>query len=84
MRKIKSFRLFESNERLEKRIKEISDVYEDIKSIEYILDELGYNLRWKIVVGKFSLNIREGESIHDLVMRNPAFNYMNFINFTLY
>ena len=75
MRKIKSFRLFESNERLEKRIKEISDVYEDIKSIEYILDELGYNLRWKIVVGKFSLNIRECESIHDLVMRNPAFNY---------
>ncbi len=41
MRKIKSFRLFESNERLERRIKEISDVYEDIKSIEYILDELG-------------------------------------------
>lgn len=75
MRKIKGFRLFESNERLEKRIKEISDVYEDIKSIEYILDELGYNLRWKIVVGKFSLNIRGGESIHDLVMRNPAFNY---------
>ena len=43
--RIKSFMLFESNDRLEKRIKEISDVYEDIKSIEYILDELGYNLR---------------------------------------
>ena len=27
--KIKSFRLFESNERLEKRIEEIRNVYED-------------------------------------------------------
>jgi hypothetical protein len=73
--RIKSFMLFESNDRLEKRIKEISDVYEDIKSIEYILDELGYNLRWKIVTGKFSHTIREGELIRDLVMRNPAFHY---------
>ena len=46
--RIKSFRLFESNERLEKRIKEISDVYEDAKSIEYILEDGGYDFNWKI------------------------------------
>jgi len=44
MRKIKSFKLFESNDRLEIRIKEISDVYEDAKSIEYILEDGGYDL----------------------------------------
>lgn len=46
--RIKSFRLFESNERLERRIKEISDVYEDAKSIEYILEDDGYDFNWKI------------------------------------
>ncbi len=46
--RIKSFRLFESNERLERRIKEIRDVYEDAKSIEYILEDGGYDFNWKI------------------------------------
>ena len=66
--RIKSFRLFESNDRLERRIKEISDVYEDAKSIEYILEDGGYDFNWKIDTEYQSYRI-EGD-ISDLIRSN--------------
>ena len=66
--RIKSFRLFESNDRLEIRIKEISDVYEDAKSIEYILEDGGYDFNWKIDTQYQSYRI-EGD-ISDLISSN--------------
>ena len=78
---IKSFRLFESNERLERRIKEIRDVYEDAKSIEYILEDDGYDFNWKIDTQYQSYRI-EGD-ISDLI-RNNSFSsgvfHHDFIN----
>ena len=72
--RIKSFRLFESNDRLEKRIKEISDVYEDAKSIEYILEDGGYDFNWKIDTQYQSYRI-EGD-ISDLIRSNSFTSYM--------
>ena len=66
--RIKSFRLFESNERLERRIKEISDVYEDAKSIEYILEDDGYDFNWKIDT-EYQSYLIEGD-ISDLIRSN--------------
>lgn len=66
--RIKSFRLFESNERLERRIEEIRDVYEDAKSIEYILEDGGYDFNWKIDTEYQSYRI-EGD-ISDLIRIN--------------
>ena len=66
--RIKSFRLFESNERLERRIKEISDVYEDAKSIEYILEDDGYDFNWKIDT-EYGSYLIEGD-ISDLIRSN--------------
>lgn len=65
--RIKSFRLFESGERLERRIKEIRDVYEDAKSIEYILEDGGYDFNWKIDTQYQSYLI--GGDISDLIRR---------------
>jgi hypothetical protein len=47
MKKIKSFKLFESaprGVRLEDNIEGMWELYEDIKSIEYIVEEAGYNI----------------------------------------
>ena len=47
MKKIKSFKLFESaprGVRLEDNIEGMWELYEDIKSIEYIAEEAGYNI----------------------------------------
>lgn len=66
--RIKSFRLFESNERLERRIKEISGVYEDAKSLEYILEEGNYDFSFRITTQHKSYNI-EGD-ISDLIRSN--------------
>ena len=49
---IKSFKLFESIS--EFSIKEISDVYNDIKSVEYILDEIEYNFKYNFIISVFS------------------------------
>ena len=69
MRIIKSFRLFESGEdKLEGRIKEISDVYEDVKSLEYILEEGDYDYEWKISTEHNSYKI--GDDISDLIRDN--------------
>jgi hypothetical protein len=76
MKKIKSFshfsdshsvsRLFESGkDRLESRIAEISDVYEDVKSLEYILEEGDYDYEWKISTEHNSYNIND--NISDLI-----------------
>ena len=66
--RIKSFRLFESNERLERRIEEIRDVYEDAKSIEYILEDGGYDFNWKIDT-EYRSYLIEGD-ISDLIRSN--------------
>ena len=66
--RIKTFRLFESNERLERRIKEIRDVYEDAKSIEYILEDGGYDFNWKIDT-EYRSYLIEGD-ISDLIRSN--------------
>lgn len=68
MRKIKSFKLFESNDRLEKRIVEIVGVYEDAKSLEYILEEGDYDFSFKISTQHKSYNI-DGD-ISDLIRDN--------------
>lgn len=68
MKRISSFRLFESGERLESRIKEIRDIYEDAKSIEYILEDGGYDFNWKIDTQYQSYPI-EGD-ISDLIRSN--------------
>jgi hypothetical protein len=52
MRNIKSFKLFESIS--EFSIKEISDGYNDIKSVEYILDEIEYNFKYNFIISVFS------------------------------
>ena len=75
MRKLKSFRLFESNDRLEKRIKEIVGVYEDVKSLEYILEEGDYDYEWKISTEhRFSLEQLKSYNINgdisDLIRDN--------------
>ena len=66
--RIKSFRLFESNERLERSIKEIRDVYEDAKSIEYILEDGGYDFNWKIDT-EYGSYLIDGD-ISDLIRSN--------------
>ena len=68
MRKIKSFRLFESNDRLEIRIKEIVGVYEDVKSLEYILEEGDYDFSFRIYNQHNSYNIND--NISDLIRDN--------------
>ena len=69
MRKLKSFKLFESGEdKLEGRIAEISDVYEDVKSLEYILEEGDYDYECKISTQHKSYNI-DGD-ISDLIRDN--------------
>ena len=73
--RIKSFRLFESNDRLEKRIKEIVGVYEDVKSLEYILEEGDYDYEWKISTEhRFSLEQLKSYNINgdisDLIRDN--------------
>ena len=75
MRKLKSFRLFESNDRLESRIKEIVGVYEDVKSLEYILEEGDYDYEWKISTEhRFSLEQLKSYNINgdisDLIRDN--------------
>ena len=76
MKKIKSFRLFESvkgvrlfesgEDKLEGRIAEISDVYDDIKSVEYILEEGNYDYELKISTEHNSYKIRNN-NISDLI-----------------
>lgn len=71
MRKLKSFKLFESGEdKLKGRISEISDVYEDVKSLEYILEEGDYDYEWKISTEYNSYKI--GDDISDLI-RNYSY-----------
>ena len=72
MRKLKSFRLFESGEdKLEGRIAEISDVYEDVKSLEYILEEGDYDYEWKISTEHNSYNINDGNILS--IIRNYSY-----------
>ena len=47
--RIKSFRLFESN-----NAKEIFDLLDDIKSLEYIIDEIEYDFKYNIIIYVFS------------------------------
>jgi len=69
MRVIKSFRLFESGkDRLESRISEIAGIYEDAKTIEYILEEGDYDYEWKISTQHKSYKI--GDDISDLIRDN--------------
>ena len=51
-KRIKSFKLFESIS--EFSIKNISDVYNDIKSVEYILDEIEYNFKYNFIISVFT------------------------------
>lgn len=70
MRRIKSFRLFESisgESQIEERIAEIAGIYEDAKTIEYILDEGDYDYEWKIYTEHRSYKI--GDDISDLIRR---------------
>jgi hypothetical protein len=70
MRIIKSFRLFESisgESQIEERIAEIAGIYEDAKTIEYILDEGDYDYEWKISTEHKSYKI--GDDISDLIRR---------------
>lgn len=86
--RIKTFRLFESNDRLERRIKEISDVYEDAKSIEYILEDGVYDFNWKIDT-QYQSYLIEGD-ISDLIRSNSfsagvfqhrlAYNFIKPVN----
>lgn len=71
MRIIKSFRLFESisgESQIEERIAEIAGIYEDAKTIEYILDEGDYDYEWKISTEHKSYKI--GDDISDLIRDN--------------
>jgi hypothetical protein len=69
MRIIKSFKLFESGkDRLELRIAEIAGIYEDAKTIEYILEEGDYDYEWKISTQHKSYKI--GDDISDLIRDN--------------
>lgn len=74
MRRIKSFRLFESGEdKLEGRIADISGIYEDAKTIEYILEEGDYDYEWKISTEYNSSIFRSykiGDDISDLIRDN--------------
>lgn len=69
---MKRIRLFESyrthEDRLESRIKEISDIYEDVRSIVYILEEDGYKVEWKLIAGRFSYSIKG--DISECISRN--------------
>lgn len=70
MRRIKSFKLFESisgEAQIEERIAEIAGIYEDAKTIEYILDEGDYDYEWKISTEHKSYKI--GDDISDLIRR---------------
>ena len=49
MRKIKSFKLFESLE----LGKDVFDTLNDIKSIQYILDDLGYDIQYHFSFSSF-------------------------------
>ena len=67
MKWIKLFENFKDNEKkLEERISEISDVYNDIKSLEYILEDDGYNITWKLVTNFRNSYAIEGD-ISDLI-----------------
>ena len=71
MKKIKSFRLFESisgEAQIEERIAVIAGIYEDAKSIEYILDEGDYDYEWKISTEHKSYKI--GDDISNLIRDN--------------
>ena len=72
MKRIKPFNIFESyqsaNDIMEKRIREISDVYEDARSIVYILEEDGYKVEWKLISGIFSYSIKG--DISECILRN--------------
>jgi hypothetical protein len=68
MKRIKSFKLFESisgEAQIEERIAEIAGIYEDAKSIEYILEEGDYDYEWKISTEHNSYKI--GYDISDLI-----------------
>lgn len=68
MKRIKSFKLFESisgEAQIEERIAEIAGIYEDAKSIEYILEEDDYYYEWKISTEHNSYKI--GYDISDLI-----------------
>ena len=63
MKKIKSFKLFESaprGVRLEDNIEGMWELYEDIKSIEYIVEEAGYNIIYNFMFkeGKYDAHLR--------------------------
>ena len=52
MKKIKSFKLFESaprGVRLEDNIEGMWELFDDIKSIEYIVEEAGYNIIYNLL-----------------------------------
>lgn len=49
MKWIKLFENFKDNkDKLEERITKISEVYNDIKSLEYILEDDGYDITWRL------------------------------------
>jgi hypothetical protein len=71
MRIIKSFRLFESisgESQIEERIVEIAGIYEDAKTIEYILEEGGYDFSWRIVTEYRSYDVHD--DLPDLIRVN--------------
>ncbi len=63
----KAFKAFESAALLEEKIEQICELYSDAKSLEYILEEDGYDFHWKLDTPNGSYKI-EG-SLADMVAR---------------
>ena len=63
----KAFKAFESAALLEEKIAQICELYSDAKSLEYILEEDGYDFHWKLDTPNGSYKI-EG-SLADMAAR---------------
>ena len=73
MRKIKSFKLFEAARgvKLENNFDGVWELYDDIKSIEYILEEGGYD-----VIYKFLFKERKNDRYYNFLDENNVRRFM--------
>lgn len=74
MKKIKSFRLFEASikgVRLEDNIEGMWELFDDIKSIEYIVEEGGYNILYK-----FLFKERKNDRYYNYLDENNVRSFM--------
>lgn len=80
MRKIKSFKLFESLE----LGKDVFDTLNDIKSIQYILDELGYDIQYHFSFSSGSKRMMVPEvSLNAWIRNDKNSSEYTFIGFDL-